>query len=172
MSKITDEWRTPKWFFEMLQARYGVFELDAAASRDNALCSRYFDEQSDGLAQPWPKDVRIFCNPPWSNISPWVKKALNEECHITLLLPANRSDQEWFHELLSSPYEIVFHRGRLSFEDPTGKGRVTPRDPTMHVNISSNYNDSSIQSCNLKAEKYFYKAILNDAVRTKNETEI
>lgn len=165
MSKITDQWRTPKWCFKMLQARYGVFELDAAASRENALCANYFDEESNGLIQEWPKDKRIFCNPPWSNISPWVEKALKEGSNVTLLLPANRTDQKWFHRLIYSPCEIVFHKGRLSFEDPTGKGRVSPRDPTMHVNIPSKYNEFLIQSWNIKAEKYFYEAIVNDAAK-------
>jgi hypothetical protein len=61
----------------------------------------------DGLAQPWAGE-RVWCNPPYSNIEPWVQKAWAEVVDdgagflpggaelIVMLVPANRCEQGWW----------------------------------------------------------------------------
>nr|CBA74512.1 phage DNA methyltransferase [Arsenophonus nasoniae] len=67
----------------------------------------------------WNSDGAIFCNPPYSNIKPWVNKAA-EQCRkqkqtIVMLLPSDTSTA-WFYEGLNTADEIRFiTEGRLLF---------------------------------------------------------
>jgi len=91
---------------------------------------------SDGLEIPWEGDV--FCNPPYSQISLWVDKAIDESIRdevksLVMLLP-NWTDRGWFHLLTQYPME--FTRGRLKFRDPkTGLSPYTPRFGSVFVKL-------------------------------------
>lgn len=65
---------------------------------------------------------RVFCNPPYSNISEWVEKAYRESQQdhtlVVLLIPA-RTDTRYFHDYIYQRSEIRFIKGRLKF---SGKG--------------------------------------------------
>ena len=115
-STSSDEWETPKDLFEKLNKQYD-FTLDLAASDLNHKCKKYFTKETDGLKQDWTGVC--WCNPPYSNISAWVKKAHNEAQKgslIVMLIPA-RTDTRWFHEWIYMMYgvEIEFLKGRLKF---------------------------------------------------------
>lgn len=82
----------------------------------------------DGLIIDW-KYEKIFCNPPYSNITAWIEKAIIEvkknNCKkVFMLLPA-WTDRSWFHDLIYNKYNFHFYRGRLRFEG--GKHRPTFR---------------------------------------------
>lgn len=51
-SSATDQWATPQDFFDRLNEEFH-FTLDVAADKTNHKCERYYDEQIDGLSQPW-----------------------------------------------------------------------------------------------------------------------
>ena len=51
-SSATDKWATPQDFFDKLNDEFH-FTLDAAADETNHKCDNYYDENVDGLAQPW-----------------------------------------------------------------------------------------------------------------------
>lgn len=112
----------PDWFAEM-HARFR-FTLDAAASDENHKLPRYFTRQTDGLSQSWAGE-RVFCNPPFSRLGEWVRKAWAETHRtplIVLLLPANRTEQPWwqdhvepFRDRAGSPLRVEFVRHRRRF---------------------------------------------------------
>jgi phage N-6-adenine-methyltransferase len=119
----TDNRATPaEWFAEM-QARWR-FTLDAAASAMNHKLPRYFDIETNGLEQSWAGE-RVWCNPPFSNLGDWVRKAWRESAHtpvIVLLVPANRTEQPWwqdhiepFRDRPGSPLRVEFVRSRRRF---------------------------------------------------------
>uniref|UniRef100_A0A3B0M375 DNA N-6-adenine-methyltransferase (Dam) n=1 Tax=Arsenophonus endosymbiont of Trialeurodes vaporariorum TaxID=235567 RepID=A0A3B0M375_9GAMM len=120
-----DRWRTPIEVFKTLDAEFG-FKLDAAADESNALCKAFLSEEIDALKCDWNSDGAIFCNPPYSKIMPWVKKAAEQyrkqKKTIVMLLPSNTSTA-WFHEALKTSDEVRFiTEGRLSFiSAETGK---------------------------------------------------
>lgn len=95
-----DDRRTPPELFDALHAEFR-FTLDAAASSENAKLNRFFDYQANGLAQSW-KGERVWCNPPYSNIAPWVEKAwaeMRSDCElVAMLIPANRTEQRFWQE--------------------------------------------------------------------------
>lgn len=119
---VDDRGTTPE-LFNPLHERFR-FTLDVAAAAHNAKCARYFTRDDDGLSKPWAGE-RVWCNPPYSAIEPWVRKAwaeVQDECPLAvLLLPANRTEQTWWQELVE-PYRDRF-RSRMSVEFLPGRWR-------------------------------------------------
>lgn len=82
--------------FAAWNERFGGFTLDVAAASHNAKCREFYTRGDDGLSQPW--EGRVWCNPPYSNLSAWLFKAWQEWEHrshadlslIVMLLPANQ----------------------------------------------------------------------------------
>jgi len=115
-SSSVKEWETPKELFEALDREYH-FTLDAASTHENALCSKHYTAQEDGLAQSWAGET-VFCNPPYDrHVDRWVRKARAETengATTVLLIPA-RTDTRMFHDLIKDRAEVVFLRGRLMF---------------------------------------------------------
>lgn len=109
--------------WQPLNDRFG-FTVDVAAAAHNARCERFYDVTSDGLAQSWACES-VWCNPPYSAIAPWVRKAWAEHattCSIVMLLPANRPEQRWwqlmvepFRDRVGSPLTVEFLPDRMRF---------------------------------------------------------
>lgn len=93
-----DDRALPEKVFNQLNARFD-FTYDVAASHENHQLPKYCTKEEDGLLQSWAGE-RVYCNPPYSNIEPWVKKAWKEHKAeiIVMLLPANRTEQKWWQE--------------------------------------------------------------------------
>jgi phage N-6-adenine-methyltransferase len=121
-SFVDDRETDPAMFVELYK-RFR-FTLDVAASKNNAKLPRYFTAEQDGLAQSWAGE-RVWCNPPYSDIAPWVAKAWDEHwagaALIVMLLPANRTEQGWFQDFVepfrdrAGPLRTEFIRGRTRF---------------------------------------------------------
>ena len=109
------------------------FTIDAAAAPHNARLPRYWTRKENALVQPW-RGERVWCNPPYSDIRPWVEKAWHEHNLgaelIVMLLPANRTEQRWW-QLLIEPARrggevaVEFLAGRMRFIMP-GQTEVGP----------------------------------------------
>jgi hypothetical protein len=105
----TDELFTLFPTLQLLSRKAGVhgWDLDVAACLLAHVCARYFTKKDNGLLLPWWG--RVWCNPPWSDIGPWVDKAWAEWERsrvvkvIGMLLPADRTDRDWWHEFVE-PY--------------------------------------------------------------------
>lgn len=111
---IRDLWQTPKEIFNKLDKEFD-FTCDVAASRGNALCSPFIDEEQNSLDCTWLKSN--WCNPPYSNITPWVKHAISmHQLGLTtvMLVPADTS-VKWFKLAYESCNEVRFISGRISF---------------------------------------------------------
>lgn len=121
-------WRTPPEIFAALDAEFD-FKLDVAASPENALCDLFIDESVDSLQERWYSHMNrgdySWCNPPYSDITPWVKKAAKESklgIGCVMLVMADTS-VGWYAKAIKTCQEVRFITGgRLSFLDPeTGK---------------------------------------------------
>lgn len=101
-----DDRALPHAEFSVLYSRY-QFTIDVAASDENAKLPRYYTVKEDGLSKSWAGE-RVYCNPPYSHIEPWVKKATTEHDAplIVMLLPANRTEQGWWQTYIE-PYRDV-----------------------------------------------------------------
>lgn len=115
-SSNSDEWATPQWLFDELNNEFN-FDLDPCASDENHKTPIYYTKNNSGLSQKWG-GCRVFCNPPYSQISKWVEKAF-EEGHkpntlVVLLIPS-RTDTKYFHDYILHRAEIRYIKGRLKF---------------------------------------------------------
>ncbi len=116
-SSNSDEWTTPRWLFDRLDSVFH-FTLDAAATSENRLCGTWCGSDDDGLAQSWEGE-RVFCNPPYSQISLWAHKFASEAKNASLivaLVPA-RVDTRWWQDYVAKADLVHFIRGRLRFGD-------------------------------------------------------
>ncbi len=113
--EIKDSWQTPIEIFRHLNAEF-EFTLDVASSKDNTLCSVYIDEAEDALSSvEWCRTN--WCNPPYSNIGPWVDKAIEQYKlgNTTVMLVPSDTSVKWFRKAFISCNEVRFISGRISF---------------------------------------------------------
>jgi phage N-6-adenine-methyltransferase len=111
---IRDLWQTPQEIFSKLDREF-FFSGDVAASEENKLCKNYYGEKSNALCNYWFDSN--WCNPPYSNITPWVEKAIKQHEQgktIVMLVPADTS-VKWFKLAYESCNEVRFISGRISF---------------------------------------------------------
>jgi len=111
---------TPDFIFEYAEEICGnpdndfKFDLDVCADSENAKCKKYYTIDDNALLQDW--DLFNFCNPPYSNIEPFINKAILEAQkgnHTCMLLPSRTSNGYW--ETIFDNAHVIFIGGRLSF---------------------------------------------------------
>jgi phage N-6-adenine-methyltransferase len=114
-------WQTPRWLISALTEVLEDFDLDPCAPRrrDNYTAKRGFTAEDDGLNRPW--FGKVFINPPYSSIAPWISKIAQESAshkvtNLVALVPA-RTDTNWWHDAMRSGATIMFLKGRLKFGD-------------------------------------------------------
>lgn len=113
-SRASDEWRTPLPLFDLLDREF-KFTLDAAATFANALVSEYYTAENSGLENEWYG--RVFCNPPYSQVRKWAKKAYevawSSKATVVFLVAARTDTQFWWDHMRYA--EVRFLKGRLRF---------------------------------------------------------
>jgi phage N-6-adenine-methyltransferase len=143
----TQSWGTPLKLIEELGSKWGnvnkSFDLDVAASAELHVCPTFYDEEVNGLAQPWMGIC--FMNPPYGRCEiAWVRKAVEEvSCgnaiRVVALLPA-KVGKDWWAECIvdkTSANGIIglrypvrhveFIRGRVCYINGVQpKGTVAP----------------------------------------------
>lgn len=133
---LVDDRATTPEVFDPLNVRFR-FSIDVAASAENTKLERYYSIDDNGLKQPWV-DERVWCNPPYSDIESWVKKAWREWDSsdppelIVMLLPANRTEQGWWQRHVEGArragrINVEFLPGRLRFLAP-GATAIKPNE--------------------------------------------
>lgn len=116
----SDERETPGELYHEKHATHH-FDLDAAASHHNTQCAMYFTQHgqymqplvngiwarapesagllsySTGLTGSW-KGRRVWVNPPYSGIAPWIVKAWESEADLVYMLVPNWTDRAWWQD--------------------------------------------------------------------------
>lgn len=131
LSSKSDNWPTPRDFFDALHAEFG-FVVDVCASATNRKADAYYGldhadaTRRDGLAGDWAVDAArlqgpIWMNPPYGRpIASWMAKAhasAQAGATVVTLVPV-RADAGWWHEhVLATGAEVRYIRGRLTFGD-------------------------------------------------------
>lgn len=130
--KDVDDRATDPAVFAELHERF-KFTIDVAASPHNKKCRRFYSEKTDGLVRSWAGE-RVWCNPPYSDIRPWVEKAMESGAElVVMLLPANRTEQGWWQDLIEPTRDrdggprVEFLRGRMRFIN-RGKTEIGPNE--------------------------------------------
>ncbi|PBO08783.1 phage N-6-adenine-methyltransferase [Aeromonas salmonicida] len=127
-----DMTQTPLYLFRALDLEFN-FALDAAALPETALCQKYLTPDIDALSVDWGDFISplvrspwAWLNPPYSNIAPWVNKAIEQQglgIGTVMLVPQDTSTAWYPGELASEVRHITgyrdergkWHNGRVSF---------------------------------------------------------
>jgi phage N-6-adenine-methyltransferase len=113
------DWRTPKAFFDKLDAEFG-FVLDACATQSLRRGMPFYSIEIDGLMRSWAPGP-VFLNPPYGKeIGAWLHKAAVEQAKgvLTVALVPARLDVAWWHdEVMPWASEVRAIRRRLNFDD-------------------------------------------------------
>ena len=107
--RSSDDYTTPYSFYEKINNEFN-FNFDPCPLRSKV----------DNLKNDWIGNVYV--NPPYSNIKPFLEKALielkNRNAKIIVFLIPVRSDTKYFHDIiLKKASEIRFVKGRLNFNE-------------------------------------------------------
>lgn len=114
-----DTWCTPKWITEAL----GKVDLDPCAnerSHVQAKISFHLERGDDGLvkAPNVGRSWRVFINPPYSDVPPWVEAY--SHTRFVFLLKLDPSTK-WFEALIArTELVLIPKRTRVQFEPPPG----------------------------------------------------
>lgn len=123
---VRDLWSTPSELVAWMESEYGDYDIDAAASKENAVCEKFYSKETNCLKRWWGSNKHIWLNPPYSNITPFVKKAIEQMEHnnqIDMLLPCDTSTG-WFYEAQQRAAEIIWITGEVYQEDGTKYSRT------------------------------------------------
>jgi len=121
---IRDSLQTPPYVFHWYNDKV-KFTTDVAANWTNTFVPEHHmgiqknGEILDALVVPW--GPMNWCNPPYSDITPWVEKAIEETKKgkaTIMLIPADTS-VGWFKLAFDNCSLCEFIEGRISFIDPT-----------------------------------------------------
>ena len=115
--------QTPVWFVKAVENYLRIkFTLDVCCIKETAKCKKYYSlkEKRDGLSLPWSK--YNWCNPPYSDITPWVIKASNEALKgkTSCLLIPDKPEVGYVRECKKLSDTIIHMPFRLNFLKPDG----------------------------------------------------
>ena len=138
--KTNDQYSTPSFIYNYFINYLHYVDF-------NPLCVDY----EDSLKKEFNCD--LFCNPPYSNIEPFVDYMLdhmNKGFSCIMLLPV-RSGTKWFKKIIDNKLTINFFTQRLNFND----GKYAPFDCMLVVfdNFYKN-KDLKINFINRKLEGF------------------
>ena len=128
----SDNYETPPWLFRALDSEFG-FTIDAVASAQNTKCGLFISDIDAATYTVLNGEAVVFCNPPYSNIMPFVKKALYGDAQVWVLLLPVRTDNDWFRLLsMLKRCEWRWFRKRIKFY-MEGEEMGSPRFPSVMV---------------------------------------
>jgi hypothetical protein len=113
-----DTWCTPRWITEAI----GTFDLDPCSNERSTVSARTtmsLERGCDGLAhaEDVEPDWRVFVNPPYSDVPPWI--AAYGHTRFVFLLKLDTSTR-WFADLFARTQLILIPRKRIQFDPPPG----------------------------------------------------
>ena len=111
-------WETPREMAETIVAEYRI-TVDACASDCNAIVPRYWSIDRDALSFDWPREERIFFNPPFGAAKEFAlqaaKHASPNSTNVALLLDQGA---QWREDFLRSSTGWWRFDGRVDYQPP------------------------------------------------------
>lgn len=127
---------TPPAFMKWTIDLFGPRDLDVCAIRENAKCEAFIGPPgykvldipggpnmvgTDGLSTPWivpgRARARVWCNPGFGNVAPWLEKAYQEAVDngTHSLVLTHLSTDGWYHEAFRKCFRLWTPYPRLDF---------------------------------------------------------
>jgi phage N-6-adenine-methyltransferase len=127
--------QTPKWIFYAFDHRFN-YGLDGAALPISALCKKFITPEQNSLTTNWSvilcdnERPAVWVNPPYSNILPWVKKAVEQRklgVLTTLFVPHENRAEWWPNEYASEIIDIVGYYKDHTYKVGKRKGQTVKK---------------------------------------------
>jgi phage N-6-adenine-methyltransferase len=150
-----DSLRTPQFIYDWLDEKY-KFNVDLAASDEHHLHIRYFTKELSALNKRWAGFMDAgFCNPPYSDIDPWVEKAIKEanEGFTTVFIIPDFNGEGRFNQISEHATTIIHLIGRVNFIRPdNGKEYKGNNRGSAIFEFSKKYWDTPPQHLYIKTK--------------------
>jgi hypothetical protein len=103
----TDSYHTDAWILDLFEGWFDPCPFNPGYKNGKDL---------DGLTISWGE--KTFCNPPYSNPLPWVKKAIREsrEGKTVVMLLKHDSSTKWYQCLHEAGARMMMIQGRLKHQ--------------------------------------------------------
>lgn len=130
MAATDERFTPPEIFVTRDRVWHGGADTDPAwHPRSFSRARHVYTKRDDGLRMPWYG--RVWLNPPWSNVGPWLARLLehmrgpgNPEA---MILVRNDPPTAWFKEAADHADAIAFLRGRTRYWQWNGRRRRLER---------------------------------------------
>lgn len=136
-AQARQEWSTPWKFFRAVEKLLRTrFTLDVCASAENTKCAEFLARHDAALLAAWGVGQTCWCNPGFSNASPWFDKAIREaQCgNSTVILTHACTGARWFWERRNYVERLYLVTPRVNFDPPSGVKRTgNTRDSMLSV---------------------------------------
>ena len=137
-----DTWRTPIGIYKYANMVWGPFDVDLAATDKNTQHPIYIDREKNSLRQNWREyGTKGWLNPPYSNITPWIEKAIkeSERGFSTVMLIPTLNGEARDSLIIENAATLMFIIGRVAFINQYGNPvKGNPRG-SMYAWFASGY---------------------------------
>ena len=150
-----DKRQTPKAVFNRIQELINIpFVHDVAAESHTAKCPSFWTKEDDAFSKDWLDPLighslpsALFCNPPFSNMTPWLEHAYATAKRggiVVVLCPDDRS-VGWYQDHLEDKAQIIYIPDRrISFEDKDGiPQKGNPKGTAFGVFLPMHFDKTS-----------------------------
>jgi hypothetical protein len=117
-----DEWYTPPEILDAVRelTSDGVIDLDPCYAPGCLTDARHridVRQGGDGLRDPWPGVGLVWCNPPYSDVGPWLERcrAASVDRVVVMLIPMRPETRAWWSHVWAARGYVVITQGRLRF---------------------------------------------------------
>ncbi len=118
----SNNWCTPPWLFERLQEVF-EFEIDGASNGEDNLLLRYVSDISK-LNPHVIRRCKIFCNPPFNDIQPFLHSFNVLYTKLScLLLPFRPETKLWHRHIWPDATVFIFNK-RIQYIHPVTKKEI------------------------------------------------
>lgn len=150
-----DSLQTPQFIFDWLNEKY-KFHVDLAASKSNHLCEIWSDNSLSDRSWAFEYGRNGFCNPPYSNIDPFVNKSISEAdtgWFTSVFLIPDFNGEARFTQISKHATTIIHLIGRVSFIRPdNGKQYKCNNRGSVIIEFSKKYWDTPPQHLYVKTK--------------------
>ena len=129
-----NDWRTPQWLFDKINAEFNL-KIDVAAADNNHLLPLYFTKENSAFDNEWTQNA--WANIPYDNPTNmrFAQRAL-AQCFkyniIVAMLFKIDTSVKWQQEhVLKAAYEVRMFTHRIQFEAPHDSEYVKPTGATF-----------------------------------------
>lgn len=127
----SDRYMSPQWIVDAVTEQFGgVIGLDPChdpCSIVTATTTYDVRRGEDGLVLPWPAGTKVYLNPPYSGVLPWVIRAAQHAAaggEVVMLINASTDTAAWQQYVLQHG-EVCLLSKRVAFLKP-GASKATP----------------------------------------------